>query len=122
MLAALLLEFTTGGQLDSQHTTHSSLSGTQTQSLATVTANRTHTPNHRMKSKASQRFNRLHPDSHRDFQNILQSARKRKECSDGEVTAETDEVRNMIKNKILTKSTQEDQIFSETERLPSSLR
>merc|ERR1711990_341663 len=90
--------------------------GTQTQSLAPVTANRTHTPNHRMKSKASQRFNRLHPDSHRDFQNILQSARKRKECSDGEVTAEADEVRNMIKNKVLTKSTQEDQIFSETER------
>merc|ERR1712018_88237 len=85
------------------------LSGTQ--SLVTATASR-------MKSKASQRFNRLHPESHRDFQNILQSARKRKESSDEEIIAETDEVNmiNMIKNKVLTKSTQEDQIFSETER------
>merc|ERR1712018_682999 len=84
------------------------LSGTQ--SLVTATASR--------KSKASQRFNRLHPESHRDFQNILQSARKRKESSDEEIIAETDEVNmiNMIKNKVLTKSTQEDQIFSETER------
>merc|ERR1711944_131104 len=72
--------------------------------LVTATASR-------MKSKASQRFNRLHPESHRDFQNILQSARKRQESSDEEVI-----MINMIKNKVLTKSTQEDQIFSETER------
>ena len=69
-----------------------------------------------MKSKAALRFNRLHPDSHRDFQNILQSAKKRKESCNEEITDETDEVSNMIKNKALTKSTEEDQIFSETER------
>merc|ERR1712244_136609 len=64
--------------------------------------------NHRMKSKAALRFNRLHPDSLKDFQNILQTAKKRKESSD--------EVTNMIKNKMLTKSREEDEVFSETER------
>ena len=68
-----------------------------------------------MKSKAALRFNRLHPDSHRDFQNIVQTARKRKEsCVEGPDAS--DEVTNMIKNKALTKSTKEDELFCETER------
>ena len=62
-----------------------------------------------MKSKAALRFNRLHPDSHRDFQNIVQTARKRKEsCQEGPNAS--DEVTNMIKNKALTKFTEEDQM------------
>merc|ERR1712062_794426 len=72
--------------------------------------------NHRMKSKAALRFNRLHPDSLKDFQNILQTAKKRKESSDEESLDDRDEVTNMIKNKMLTKSREEDEVFSETER------
>merc|ERR1712154_727049 len=71
---------------------------------------------HRMKSKAALRFNRLHPDSLKDFQNILQTAKKRKESSDEEFLDDRDEGTNMIKNKLLTKSREEDEVFSETER------
>merc|ERR1711992_122763 len=74
------------------------------------------TNNHTMKSKAALRFNRLHPDSLKDFQNILQTAKKRKESSDEESPDDSDEVTNMIKNKMLTKSREEDEVFSETER------
>merc|ERR1712244_42964 len=56
--------------------------------------------NHRMKSKAALRFNRLHPDSLKDFQNILQTAKKRKESSDEESLDDSDEVTNMVKKKI----------------------
>ena len=70
----------------------------------------------RMKSRAALRFNRLHPDSLKDFQNILQTAKKRKESSDEESLDDSDEVTNMIKNKMLTKSREEDEVFSETER------
>merc|ERR1712154_541357 len=66
--------------------------------------------NHRMKSKAALRFNRLHPDSLKDFQNILQTAKKRKESSDEESLDDRDEVTNMIKNKLLTKSREEDEV------------
>ena len=62
-----------------------------------------------MKSKAALRFNRLHPDSHRDFQNILQTAKRRKESSDEDLLDHSDEVINMIKNKLLTKSREEDE-------------
>merc|ERR1712168_333356 len=72
--------------------------------------------NHKMKSKAALRFNRLHPDSLKDFQNILQTAKKRKESSYEESPDDSDEVTNMIKNKMLTKSREEDEVFSETER------
>ena len=56
------------------------------------------------------RFNRLHPDSLKDFQNILQTAKKRKESSDEESLDDRDEVTNMIKNKLLTKSREEDEV------------
>ena len=69
-----------------------------------------------MKSKAALRFNSLHPDSHKDFQNILQTAKRRKESSDEESPDHSDEVNNMIKNKLLTKSREEDEVFCETER------
>merc|ERR1712141_225498 len=69
-----------------------------------------------MKSKAAQRFNQLHPASHADFQNLLKTARKRK-ASCEEISDERDpEVNNMIKNKALTKFTEEDQIYCETQR------
>merc|ERR1712168_1330652 len=72
--------------------------------------------NHTMKSRAALRFNRLHPDSLKDFQNILQTAKKRKESSDEESPDDSDEVTIMFKNKMLTKSREEDEVFSETER------
>merc|ERR1712183_1232745 len=69
-----------------------------------------------MKSKAAQRFNQLHPASHADFQNLLKTARKRK-ASCEKISDERDpEVNNMIKNKALTKFTEEDQIYCETQR------
>ena len=69
-----------------------------------------------MKSKAALRFNRLHPASHADFQNLLQTARKRKESCE-ETSDESDqEVSNMIKNKVLTKFTEEDQNYCEGQR------
>ena len=69
-----------------------------------------------MKSKAAQRFNLLHPASHADFQNLLKTARKRKESCE-EISDERDqEVNNMIKNKALTKFTEEDQIYCEAQR------
>merc|ERR1711933_686206 len=69
-----------------------------------------------MKSKAALRFNLLHPNSHADFQNLLQSTRKRKESFDEEINESCDqEVANM-KNKVLTKLTEEDEVYSERER------
>ena len=78
---------------------------------STADSRTSHIHSHRqdMKSKAALRFNRLHPDSHRDFQNIVQTARKRKEsCVEGPDAS--DEVTNMIKNKALTKFTEEDEM------------
>merc|ERR1711884_97820 len=72
--------------------------------------------NYIMKSKAALRFNRLHPDSVKDFQNILQTAKRRKESLDEESPDHSDEVNNMIKNKLLTKSREEDEVFCETEK------
>jgi len=65
-----------------------------------------------MKSKAAQRFNRQHPSSHTDFQSLLQTARKRKESCEETSDSSEQEVANMIKNKALTKFTEEDQIWS----------
>merc|ERR1712066_894676 len=69
-----------------------------------------------MKSKAAQRFNRLHPASHADFQSLLQTARKRKESCEETSDSSEQEVANMIKNKALTKFTEEDQIYCEAQR------
>ena len=69
-----------------------------------------------MKSKAAQRFNRLHPASHADFQSLLQTARKRKECCEETSDSSEQEVANMIKNKALTKFTEEDQVYCEAQR------
>merc|ERR1712149_116123 len=69
-----------------------------------------------MKSKAAQRFNRLHPASHADFQSLLQTARKRKESCEETSDSSEQEVANMIKNKALTKFTEEDQVYCEAQR------
>merc|ERR1711974_167045 len=69
-----------------------------------------------MKSKAAQRFNRVHPASHADFQNLLQTARKRKESCEETSAGSDQEVSNMIKNKVLTKFTEQDQIYCEAQR------
>ena len=69
-----------------------------------------------MKSKAAQRFNRQHPSSHTDFQSLLQTARKRKECCEETSDSSEQEVANMIKNKALTKFTEEDQTYCEAQR------
>ena len=69
-----------------------------------------------MKSKAALRFNRLHPASHADFQNLLQTARKRKESCEETLDESDQVVSNMIKNKVLTKFTEEDQNHCEGQR------
>jgi len=69
-----------------------------------------------MKSKAAQRFNRQHPSSHTDFQNLLQTARIRKESCEEISDVCDQEISNMIKNKVLTKFTEEDQIYVEAQR------
>ena len=69
-----------------------------------------------MKSKAAQRFNRLHPTSHAEFQTLLKTARKRKESCEEISDSSEQEVSNMIKNKVLTKFTEEDQIYCEAQR------
>merc|ERR1712018_548062 len=69
-----------------------------------------------MKSKAAQRFNRLHPASHAEFQSLLQTARKRKESCEETSDSNEQEVANMIKNKALTKFTEEDQTYCEAQR------
>ena len=69
-----------------------------------------------MKSKAALRFNRLHPASHADFQNLLQTARKRKESCEETLDESDQVVSNMIKNKVLTKFTEEDQNYCEGQR------
>merc|ERR1711988_1358929 len=73
--------------------------------------------NYIMKSKAALRFNTLHPDSVKDFQNILQTAKRRKESLDEESPDHSDEVNNMIKNKLLTKSREEEEEAGEEENI-----
>ena len=60
-----------------------------------------------MRSRAAARFSSLHPDSHLQFRELLQTAHKRKletsvEEEEGEV-----EVANMLRNKLLTQFRQE---------------
>ena len=62
-----------------------------------------------MRSRAAARFSSLHPDSHHQFRELLQTAHKRKlEASMGtEVEEEEVEVANMLRNKLLTQFRQE---------------
>ena len=58
-----------------------------------------------MRSRAAARFSSLHPDSHLQFRELLQTAHKRKletSVEEGEV-----EVANMLRNKLLTQFRQE---------------
>ena len=60
-----------------------------------------------MRSRAAARFSSLHPDSHLQFRELLQTAHKRKlETSVEEVVGE-EEVANMLRNKLLTQFRQE---------------
>ena len=60
-----------------------------------------------MRSRAAARFSSLHPDSHLQFRELLQTAHKRKlETSVEEVEGE-EEVANMLRNKLLTQFRQE---------------
>ena len=59
-----------------------------------------------MRSRAAARFSSLHPDSHHQFRELLQTAHKRKlETSMG--TEVEVEVANMLRNKLLTQFRQE---------------
>ena len=62
-----------------------------------------------MRSRAAARFSSLHPDSHLQFRELLQTAHKRKlETSVEEVEEEeVEEVANMLRNKLLTQFRQE---------------
>ena len=62
-----------------------------------------------MASKASLKFTRLHPDSHKQFQTLVQSAKNQQNICI--VDKDDDEqVINMMKNKFLTQVRQEDLI------------
>ena len=62
-----------------------------------------------MRSRAAARFSSLHPDSHLQFRELLQTAHKRKlETSVEEMVGEVEvEVANMLRNKLLTQFRQE---------------
>ena len=61
-----------------------------------------------MRSRAAARFSSLHPDSHLQFRELLQTAHKRKlETSVEEVVGVEEEVANMLRNKLLTQFRQE---------------
>merc|ERR1711902_190200 len=62
-----------------------------------------------MRSQASEKFTRLHPDSHSRFRAMMASARmtredlkEEQEDSEDQELATTPEITNMLKNKILT--------------------
>merc|ERR1711983_385174 len=64
-----------------------------------------------MRSKASLKFNNLHPESHLKFQNIIRNARLRKNSLEEDLSGNTsDEVSNMLKNKYLSKFREEDEV------------
>ena len=67
-----------------------------------------------MRSRAAARFSSLHPDSHHQFRELLQTAHKRKletsmgtEVGEEVVEEEEVEVANMLRNKLLTQFRQE---------------
>ena len=59
-----------------------------------------------MRSRAAARFSSLHPDSHLQFRELLQTAHKRKLETSVEEEEEV-EVANMLRNKLLTQFRQE---------------
>merc|ERR1712243_241705 len=70
-----------------------------------------------MRSKASLKFNSLHPESHLKFQNIIRNARLRKNSLEEDFSGNSsDEVSNMIKNKYLSKFREEDVICVDTRK------
>merc|ERR1711902_243288 len=70
-----------------------------------------------MRSKASLKFNNLHPESHLKFQNIIRSARLRKNSLEEDLIGNTsDEVSNMLKNKYLSQFREEDDVCLETKK------
>merc|ERR1712130_82239 len=69
-----------------------------------------------MRSKASLKFNSLHPESHLKFQNIIRNARLRKNSLEEDLSGNTsDEVSNMLKNKYLSKFREEDDVCMDKE-------
>merc|ERR1712121_485254 len=75
-----------------------------------------------MRSKASLKFNSLHPESHLKFQNIIRNARLRKNSLEEDLSGNTsDEVSNMLKNKYLSKFRQEDDVCMETRKTGGKL-
>ena len=60
-----------------------------------------------MRSRAAARFSSLHPDSHLQFRELLQTAHKRKLETSVEVGEVEVEVANMLRNKLLTQFRQE---------------
>ena len=63
-----------------------------------------------MRSRAAARFSSLHPDSHHQFRELLQTAHKRKLETSMETEVEVEgevEVANMLRNKLLTQFRQE---------------
>merc|ERR1712012_55296 len=75
-----------------------------------------------MRSKASLKFNNLHPESHLKFQNIIRNARLRKNSLEEDLSGNTsDEVSNMLKNKYLSKFREEDDVCVESRKTGSKL-
>ena len=74
-----------------------------------------------MKSRASIKFCSLHAESHSEFQSIAQCAKMRKVSEDssssscGE-TASSEEVSNMLQNKVLTKFRGEEDLRQSAEK------
>ena len=60
-----------------------------------------------MRSRAAARFSSLHPDSHLQFRELLQTAHKRKLETSVEVGEVEVEVANMLRNKLLSQFRQE---------------
>ena len=72
-----------------------------------------------MKSRASIKFCSLHAESHSEFQSIAQCAKMRKVSEDSSSCGEaesSEEVSNMLQNKVLTKFRGEEDIGREGER------
>merc|ERR1712025_336073 len=70
-----------------------------------------------MRSKASLKFNNLHPESHLKFQNIIRNARLRKNSLEEDFSGDSsDEVSNMLKNKYLSKFREKDDVCVDTRK------
>lgn len=68
-----------------------------------------------MRSKASQKFNDLHPSAHQQFQNLFKTA-KLKKLEEYDQFSSSIEVLNMVKNISLTQFREEDDVVSEPPR------